>query len=139
MCLLDQLAELLFEAVLHARLGHADGRGTDPQASGDLGRGMPLDSRQPERPPGPLLDLAADQLQRAPPEGFQLGRGVLLQHLAKKTERRPLRSASRRPHRSRPAARRPLQGGLSSPVPPHFPWREDNLGRQASIPPKTLA
>ena len=74
MCLLDQLAELLFEAVQHARLGHADGRGTDPQASGDLGRGMPLDGREPERPPGLLGDLAADQLQHAPPEGFQLER-----------------------------------------------------------------
>ena len=78
MCLLDQLAELLFEAVQHARLGHADGRGPDPQAGGDLGRGMPLDGREPERPPGPLRDLAADQLQRAPPEGLHLGRRVFL-------------------------------------------------------------
>src|SRR5262245_58764903 len=43
--LMDQLTELLSEAVQHTRLRHPDGRRADTQTGGDLGWGMLLDGR----------------------------------------------------------------------------------------------
>jgi len=60
---LGQLVEFLAEADQHPGLGLVDGVEGHAQFFGDVGRGSFLDGHEPERLPGLLLELGADQFQ----------------------------------------------------------------------------
>ena len=62
---LGPLAEFFAESPQDPRLVLPDGVGGEAQVGGNCGGLLALDDRAPERLPGPLFELAADQVQGA--------------------------------------------------------------------------
>src|SRR5262249_5660058 len=87
-----EVAEFLAQPLEDARLGDADGAGAHAQLVGHVPGGAALDGGPPERLPGALGELAADQLQRPPAQaavGGALGRVVGRARLRGRYERQP--------------------------------------------------
>ena len=59
--LLNQFAELFFQAPENARFGHADGGGSDVGVGCDVDGGAALHDGHPERVPGALFEFATDE------------------------------------------------------------------------------
>src|SRR5262245_56116844 len=70
----EQVPQLFPEAAQHPRLGLVDGVHSHAQLGADLGGGASIDRAVPERLPGPLLEVGADQLQAAKQQAVLCGR-----------------------------------------------------------------
>ena len=83
----------LFEAVQDAGLGHADGRGTDPQTGGDVNRGPPFQAGHRASPAGDLLDALDEGHRRVGEEVRPVPPAELAQALGRYLGRVPAHRA----------------------------------------------